>query len=49
VGDAPDVAEGCDVITLSVYGDNTVGLRMYDRLGFTIDRPMTTGILKENR
>lgn len=42
-------AEGCDVITLGVYSDNTVGLRMYDRLCFTIDRPMTTGIVKENR
>jgi ribosomal protein S18 acetylase RimI-like enzyme len=42
-------AGGCDVTTLGVYSDNTVGLRMYDRLGFTIDRPMTSGILKENR
>ena len=37
------------MITLGVYSDNTVGLRMYDRLGFTIDRPMTTGILKDDR
>jgi ribosomal protein S18 acetylase RimI-like enzyme len=42
-------AEGCDVVTLGVYSDNTVALRMYDLLGFTVDRPMTSGILKENR
>jgi ribosomal protein S18 acetylase RimI-like enzyme len=42
-------AEGCDVVTLGVYSDNTVALRMYDRLGFTVDRAMTSGILKVNR
>ena len=36
-------AEGCDVVTLGVYADNAVGLRMYDRLGFTVDRPLVTG------
>ncbi|HZE32000.1 MAG TPA: GNAT family N-acetyltransferase [Actinoallomurus sp.] len=39
-------AEGCDVVTLGVYADNAVGLRMYDRLGFTVDRAMTSGVLK---
>lgn len=39
-------AGGCDVVTLGVYADNAVGLRMYDRLGFTVDRAMTTGLLK---
>jgi ribosomal protein S18 acetylase RimI-like enzyme len=39
-------AEGCDVVTLGVYADNTTGLRMYDRLGFTVDRAMTSGVLK---
>jgi ribosomal protein S18 acetylase RimI-like enzyme len=38
-------AEGCDVVTLGVYSDNAVGLRMYDRLGYTVDRPMTSGRL----
>jgi ribosomal protein S18 acetylase RimI-like enzyme len=40
-------AEGCDVITLGVYAHNAVGLRMYDRLGFTVDRAMTSGRLKD--
>jgi ribosomal protein S18 acetylase RimI-like enzyme len=39
-------AEGHDVVTLGVYADNAVGLRMYDRLGFTVDRAMTSGTLK---
>jgi ribosomal protein S18 acetylase RimI-like enzyme len=39
-------AEGCDVVTLGVYADNAVGLRMYDRLGFTVDRALTTGLVK---
>jgi ribosomal protein S18 acetylase RimI-like enzyme len=39
-------AEGCDVVTLGVYADNAVGLRMYDRLGFTVDRALTTGVVK---
>lgn len=40
-------AEGCDVVTLGVYADNAVGLRMYDRLGFTVDRALTSGVLKD--
>ncbi|WP_329261805.1 GNAT family N-acetyltransferase [Actinoallomurus sp. NBC_01490] len=39
-------AAGCDVVTLGVYADNAVGLRMYDRLGFTVDRALTTGLMK---
>jgi ribosomal protein S18 acetylase RimI-like enzyme len=39
-------AAGCDVVTLGVYADNAVGLRMYDRLGFTVDRTLTTGLVK---
>jgi ribosomal protein S18 acetylase RimI-like enzyme len=35
------------VVTLGVYADNAVGLRMYDRLGFTVDRAMTSGVLKD--
>lgn len=37
--------EGCDVVTLGVYADNTAAIRMYDRLGFTVDRPLTSGVL----
>jgi ribosomal protein S18 acetylase RimI-like enzyme len=39
--------QGCDVITLGVYADNAVGMRMYDRLGFTVDRALTSGVLTE--
>jgi ribosomal protein S18 acetylase RimI-like enzyme len=39
-------AEGAGVVTLGVYADNAVGLRMYDRLGFTVDHALTSGILK---
>lgn len=42
------LAAGADVVTLGVYADNAVALRMYDRLGFTVDRAMTSGIVKEN-
>ncbi|MCW2946830.1 MAG: family N-acetyltransferase [Actinoallomurus sp.] len=42
-------AEGCDVVTLGVYADNAVGLRMYDRLGFTVDRAMTSALVKTTR
>jgi ribosomal protein S18 acetylase RimI-like enzyme len=38
--------EGCDVVTLGVYSDNDVALRMYDRLGFTVDRAMTSALVK---
>jgi ribosomal protein S18 acetylase RimI-like enzyme len=40
-------AGGCDVVTLGVYADNAVGLRMYDRLGFTVDHALVSGVLKE--
>jgi ribosomal protein S18 acetylase RimI-like enzyme len=40
------LAEDAGVITLGVYADNAVGLRMYDRLGFTVDHAMTTGVVK---
>lgn len=39
-------AAGADVVTLGVYSDNAVGLRMYDRLGFGVDHAMTTGMPK---
>jgi ribosomal protein S18 acetylase RimI-like enzyme len=39
-------AEGCDVVTLGVYADNAVALRMYDRLGFTVDRAMTSAVVR---
>jgi ribosomal protein S18 acetylase RimI-like enzyme len=39
-------AEGCDIVTLGVYADNKPGIRMYDRLGFTVDRAMTSGTLQ---
>jgi ribosomal protein S18 acetylase RimI-like enzyme len=42
-------AEGCDVVTLGVYADNAVGLRMYDRLGFTVDRALTSALVKRPR
>jgi ribosomal protein S18 acetylase RimI-like enzyme len=38
--------EGCDVVTLGVYSDNAVGLRMYDRLGFTVDHALTSGMIR---
>lgn len=41
-------AEGCDVVTLGVYADNAVGLRMYDRLGFTVDHALVNGVLKKS-
>jgi ribosomal protein S18 acetylase RimI-like enzyme len=39
--------EGCGVVTLGVYADNAVALRMYDRLGFTVDHALTSGVLKQ--
>lgn len=41
--------EGCDVITLGVYSDNHVGRRMYDGLGFTVNRALTSGTLADAR
>lgn len=40
-------AEGRDIVTLGVYADNSAGIRMYDRLGFTVDRAFTSGTLKD--
>jgi ribosomal protein S18 acetylase RimI-like enzyme len=40
------LAEDADVVTLGVYADNAVGLRMYDRLGFTVDHALTSGVVK---
>jgi ribosomal protein S18 acetylase RimI-like enzyme len=42
-------AEGCDVVTLGVYADNAVALRMYDRLGFTVDHALTSALVKRPR
>lgn len=39
-------AEGNDVVTLGVYADNTTAMRLYDRLGFTVDVPLTSGVLR---
>lgn len=39
-------AEGADVVTLGVYADNAVALRMYDRLGITTAQALTSGVLK---
>lgn len=39
-------AEGCDVVTLGVYADNAVAMRMYDRLGFTVDHALTSALVK---
>lgn len=38
-------AEGCDIVTLGMYADNTVARRVYDRLGFSDDHPFTSGVL----
>jgi ribosomal protein S18 acetylase RimI-like enzyme len=43
------LAEGCDVVTLGVYADNAAGLRMYDRLGFTVNRALTSALVKKSR
>jgi ribosomal protein S18 acetylase RimI-like enzyme len=37
--------DGCDVVGLGVFSANTVGRRMYDRLGFAVDHAMTSGAL----
>jgi ribosomal protein S18 acetylase RimI-like enzyme len=39
--------EGCDLVTLGVYAENAVAMRMYDRLGFTVDRALTSGVLTQ--
>jgi ribosomal protein S18 acetylase RimI-like enzyme len=37
--------EGCDVVTLGMYADNTYGRAMYDALGFTDTHRFTSGPL----
>lgn len=39
------LAEDCDIVTLGVYAENAVAARLYDRLGFTLDQPFTSGVL----
>lgn len=37
---------GCELVTLGMYGDNTVGRALYDRLGFADDHRFTSGALQ---
>jgi ribosomal protein S18 acetylase RimI-like enzyme len=37
--------EGCDLVTLGMYADNTYGRAMYDALGFSDDHRFTSGPL----
>jgi predicted GNAT family acetyltransferase len=37
--------EGCDVVALGMYADNSHGRRMYDELGFADTHPFTSGPL----
>jgi GNAT superfamily N-acetyltransferase len=37
--------DGCDIVTLGMYADNTYGRAMYDRLGFADDHRFTSGPL----
>ena len=37
--------EGCDMVTLGMYADNTYGRTMYDALGFADSHPFTSGPL----
>ncbi len=39
-------AEGCDVVQLGMYADNTAGRALYDRLGMHDDHPFTSGLLQ---
>jgi len=38
--------EGCDLVTLGMYADNTAGRAMYDRLGYRDEHPFTSGPLQ---
>ena len=38
-------AEGCDVVTLGMYADNTAGRALYDALGFRDEHRFTSGPL----
>jgi ribosomal protein S18 acetylase RimI-like enzyme len=40
------LAEGCDLVTLGMYADNTAGRALYDRLGMANDHPFTSGPLQ---
>ena len=37
--------DGCDIVTLGMYADNTYGRAMYDALGFADDHRFTSGPL----
>ncbi|MBK5308283.1 MAG: GNAT family N-acetyltransferase [Frankiaceae bacterium] len=37
--------DGCDIVTLGMYADNTYGRAMYDQLGFADDHRFTSGPL----
>jgi len=37
--------EGCDLVTLGMYADNTAGRAMYDGLGYRDEHPFTSGPL----
>ena len=37
--------EGCDLVTLGMYADNTAGRALYDALGFTDEHRFTSGPL----
>jgi len=37
--------DGCDIVTLGMYADNTYGRAMYDELGFADDHRFTSGSL----
>jgi ribosomal protein S18 acetylase RimI-like enzyme len=39
--------EGCDVVTLGMYADNTAGRALYDALGFRDDHRFTSGPLEQ--
>jgi ribosomal protein S18 acetylase RimI-like enzyme len=39
-------AQGCDLVTLGMYADNTYGRAMYDSLGFADDHRFTSGPLE---
>lgn len=38
--------QGCDMVTLGMYADNTAGRALYDRLGMHDDHPFTSGPLQ---
>lgn len=39
------LADGCDLVTLGMYADNTAGRALYDRLGFADTHRFTSGPL----